>query len=494
MTTQLTERPSRTKIVATLGPASDGEVMIERLILAGVDVFRLNMAHGGQDAQSQRLSMIRKVSDKLGQPVAVLADLAGPKIRLGELPGGHYQCNKGELVRFIRGTRSDVPGEFACTYGPLIDELKEGDRIMLADGTVALRVEEKKESAAVCRIIQSGLVRSRQGVNLPGVRLSIPTLQSVDIENAIWAAKNGIDFLGLSFVRTAEDILDLKRIIAEQEGNAQVIAKIEKPEALENLESVVQAADGLMVARGDLGVETDIAKIAVVQKEIIAACRRHGKPVITATQMLDSMQHESLPTRAEATDVANAVLDGSDACMLSGETAIGEYPVEAVEMMHRIALATEQLDAQRPKARDTIAIKNGGQNLEADRDANEGSLDRIMLATIEAAGGLAEQIEASAILVAGNGRSALYLSKQRRPVHTIGISASTVALRRMALYWGVIPVPNVSVDDLDAAYDKIARQGLDSGLLAKGDRIVVLDGAKRSQERRDSITVRIAID
>ena len=233
-----------------------------------------------------------------------------------------------------------------ATYETLIDELHPGDRVMLADGAVELRVENKTADAAVCRVVQGGTFRSRQGINLPGVKLSAPALGEKDRDNARWAAAAGVDYLGLSFVRKVEDVQDLKSLLQSAGGTCRVIAKIEKPEALEMLDAIVAAADGIMVARGDLGVEIDIAQVPLVQKRIIALCNRARKPVIIATQMLESMHHSRLPTRAEVTDVANAILDGADACMLSGETAVGEYPREAVEMMHRIALATGTAAAQ----------------------------------------------------------------------------------------------------------------------------------------------------
>lgn len=335
-------RPSQTKIVATVGPACESESMLAELIQAGVDVFRLNTAHGDQSQQQARLEAIRRVSRRLGQPVAVLVDLAGPKIRLGELPGGQRQLTAGQTVRFVRA-HPQGPDDLVTTYEPLVDELSPGDRVMLADGTVSLVVESTGPGFAACRVVQPGLVRSRQGVNLPGVKLSAPALGPSDRHFAQWAAQNQVDFLGLSFVRSADEVRELKALLAQWGGPTQVIAKIEKPEALECLEAILDAADGVMVARGDLGVEIDIAQVAVVQKRIVALCARRHKPVIIATQMLDSMQHATLPTRAEVADVANAILDGADACMLSGETAIGQYPRQAVEMMHRIALATESV-------------------------------------------------------------------------------------------------------------------------------------------------------
>ncbi|MCX7670983.1 MAG: pyruvate kinase, partial [Anaerolineae bacterium] len=326
-------RPSHTKIVATVGPACEGVEKLGELIAAGVDVFRINTAHGSRQDHERLLGQIREAGRRAAMPVAVLADLAGPKIRLGELPGGSHALAVGDRVRFVRGTTSPASGEWTTTYAPLTDELRAGDRVVLADGMAALIVEQVDPRGAVCRVVQSGVVRSRQGVNLPGAKLSVPAMNDQDRDNAAWAASQGVDFVGLSFVRTAADVEELRTLLGQHGAETQIIAKIEKPEAVENFDSLIAAADGIMVARGDLGVEIDIALVPMIQKRIIRACRRARKPVIVATQMLDSMQHSRLPTRAEATDVANAILDGADACMLSGETAIGEYPREAVEMM-----------------------------------------------------------------------------------------------------------------------------------------------------------------
>ncbi|MDR0328456.1 MAG: pyruvate kinase, partial [Planctomycetaceae bacterium] len=350
-------RPSRTKIVATVGPASDPEEVLAELIKAGVNVFRLNMAHGDTQQAQARLDRIRKVSKELGVTVGVLADLAGPKMRLGEIPGGVCQCKTDTPLTFIRGKTTNEPNTFTTTYEPLIDDVKPGDRIMLADGTIALQVAEKRSDCIVCKVVQGGPVRSRQGINLPGTKLSIKTLQPADIENAQWATRAGVDFLGLSFVRCVEDIRELREILVETARATtgqwtdipHIIAKIEKPEAVEAIDDIVQISDGIMVARGDLGVEFDIAQIAIVQKKIIETCRKYSKPVIVATQMLESMHHQTLPTRAEATDVANAILDGTDACMLSGETAVGEFPLQTVQMMRRIAFEAETLLEARHK-------------------------------------------------------------------------------------------------------------------------------------------------
>lgn len=474
-------RASQTKIVATIGPASESEERLEELIAAGVDVFRLNSAHGTVEQHQTRLDAIRRVSRKRGQPVGVLLDLAGPKMRLGELPGGQLQCNPGNRLRFVRGA-AKAPNELTTTYEPLIDELAVGDRVMLADGTVSLLVREKTKDYAECEVVQPGLIRSRQGVNLPGVKLSAPALSDTDREFAHWAARSEIDFVGLSFVRTPKEVRELKSLL-EADGSsaqvphvAQVIAKIEKPEAVEHLEEIVQAADGVMVARGDLGVEIDIAETPAVQKRIVEMCNRFHKPVIIATQMLDSMQHASLPTRAEVTDVANAILDGADACMLSGETAIGEYPVEAVRMMNRIALATEPLLRQRPR---TIGP-----------DFATAGVDPITEATVHAVGRLAGELEAKLVVVASSsGATALSLSKNRACVPTIGVSQSEATLRRMCLYWGVIPLPGAPTDDSRKLLGFVIDWGRAAGDLNPGDRVVLLSGTGLAHSAHNMIVV-----
>ena len=471
-----TRRFSKTKIVATLGPASDSLERLVELINAGVDVFRLNMAHGSVDEQAVRLASVRKASAETGQFVAVLADLAGPKMRLGELPGGSMDCHAGDIVRFVRGTVAHEPQDLTTTYEPLVDELAVDDRVMLADGTVSLVVVERGKDFAKCKVVQPGLIRSRQGVNLPGVKLSVSAMSQIDRDNAVWAARNGIDFIGLSFVRTAEDIRQLKSLLATANSTAQVIAKIEKPEALEHLEEIIAAADGVMVARGDLGVETDIAQVALAQKKIVAACNRQRKPVIIATQMLDSMQHQSMPTRAEVTDVANAILDGADACMLSGETAIGDYPKESVEMMHRIALATEPM-----LLHSAIPASDAG---------NCAVTNPITQAIVNAVGYIAEQVAAKLIVVASSsGATALALSKNRNFVPVVGVSESEATLRRMNLYWGVFPLSDAPVGKSVELLEYITELGKQSGYLNSGDRIALIIGTGLTASAHNAIVV-----
>ena len=457
---QLAHR-ARTKIVATVGPACGSPDMLARLIRAGVGVFRINTAHGTLLERQQKLADIQAASELTGITVGVLVDLAGPKIRLGELHTDPTQCEVGAEFRFVRGSKSTAANELTATYVPLVSELSVGDNVMLADGTVSMTVIGKSADEVRCRVTGGGIIRSRQGINLPGAKLSVTALTEADMANATWAAKNDVDIVSLSFVRKAIDVLLLKELLRSQGCRAMVIAKIEKPEALTQLAEIVAAADGIMVARGDLGVEMDVAEIAVVQKRIVGECQRQGKPVIVATQMLDSMHHNRRPTRAEATDVANAILDGADACMLSGETAIGEFPVESVETMNRIMLATEPLLKERP-LRPVEML---------------GDVHQITAAAVKAGATLAGEIGARMIVVATRGGGTCRMrSKQRDFVPTIGVSDSESVLRRLTLYWGVTPLSGAPVQDGPALRAFIDKWGREQGLLNVGDRVVFVTG------------------
>ena len=475
----------RTKVVATLGPASHGEEAIRGLVEAGVDVFRLNMAHGSIDEHAESLARIRRVSEALARPIGVLADLAGPKIRLGELPGGATDLAEGEHVSFVRGTEAHGPGEFTVTYEPLVDELSLGDSVMLADGTISLVVVERNAQQVRCRVIQGGTVRSRQGVNLPGVRLSVAAISAADWQHAEWAASAGIDFVSLSFVRSALEVKLLKELLRTRGSLARVVAKIEKREAIENLDTIVEAADAVMVARGDLGVETDVASMPMVQKRIIRACQRYQKPVIVATQMLDSMHHARRPTRAEATDVANAILDGADACMLSGETAIGEHPRLVVEMMRRIASETEkQYLADRWRYMDGRFMAERGsagvpvqEFLPAPEFLVDG-LHPITQAVVDGASRIAGEIDAKLFVVASrSGLTAIARSKRRGAVPTVGVSDNPATLRQMSLYWGVTPLAGAAAGDTATLLEHVCSWGIGQGRLQPGDRILLVAGS-----------------
>lgn len=463
-----------TKIVATVGPACATPEQLAKLIDAGVDVFRINTAHGSRDEHSQTLANIRHAGQTTGFEPAVLLDLAGPKIRLGTLATDPMQCELGATFSFIRGDVATEPHELTSTYQTLIDELETGDRVMLADGTVTLRVQTVSADRAECVVVAEGSIRSRQGINLPGVKLSVSAMLSKDIDNAIWAAQNGIDLVSLSFVRTADDVNQLKTLLEKHQSRALVIAKIEKPEALDNLESIVDAADGVMVARGDLGVEIDVAETPVAQKKILRVCREKNKPTIVATQMLESMHHSTRPTRAEASDVANAIFDGTDACMLSGETAIGDYPVQAVEMMHRIMRCTEQELSSSSFTR--VKVTN--------------RVEPITTAVTVAATRIAESIHAKLIVIATrSGNTAWVESQSRSSIPMLGVTDSRDTLRKMNLIWGVKPVVIERLDDTSLLIDQMCHWAREHGGLTSGDHIVFVTGTGVFRKAHNSVVV-----
>lgn len=471
---RVTLNDASTKIVATIGPACDTVEKLMELIASGVDIFRINSAHGDREQHEASLASIRAAGEQTGTHVGVLLDLSGPKLRLGQLMVDPFYCEYGGEVRFVRGEEPAAANELTSSYKRLIEELAVGDRVMLADGTVSLVVDKITGDCAVCRVTSAGEIRSRQGINLPGVKLSVSAMLPADVDNAIWGAKNGIDFISLSFVRTAEDVHSLRNLLISYESPALVIAKIEKPEALDQLENIVDAADAVMVARGDLGVEIDVAETPVAQKRIIRICREKMKPVIVATQMLDSMHHSKRPTRAEASDVANAILDGADACMLSGETAIGDYPVEAVATMNRIMVHTEQ----------KLLI----EDIKEPRKTNR--VHPITSAVTDAATSIAEAITAKLIVIATHsGGTAWVKSKSRSRIPTIGASDNPAALRRMSLLWGIKPLYVEQFDDTAKLFDKICRWGCEQGFLAFGDKVVFVTGSGVMQKAHNVLVV-----
>lgn len=470
------EQFARTKIVATIGPACRNIATLESLIQEGVSIFRLNMAHGDQKVHGEAMDMIYQASANIGSPVAVLVDLAGPKIRLGDLGEEPIECNVGDRFEFVRGETAHAKNQLVSIYEPLIDEVAEGNDILLSDGLVRVKVIEKQADKAICEVKSGGTIRSRQGINLPGVNLSAPALGEVDISNAHWAAQAGVDFISISFVRNASEIDQLREIINGHGSHASIVSKIEKPEALENLESIVQATDAVMVARGDLGVEIDIAATAVAQKVIIQMCSQLGKPVIVATQMLESMHTSKRPTRAEVSDVANAILDGADACMLSGETAIGQFPVDAVQTMYRIMLNTETL-----VARSDLWSEQTEQNEEA---------RHISDAVVTAAALIASEIEARIVVIGTeDGDTALLSSKHRDLIPTIAISNSPETIRKMCLYWGIIPLPGNGVSDIKKIEQRIQEWAESEESISTGDAVVYVADSESIDNAHDLIVV-----
>ena len=418
----------KTRIIATVGPACEKAEVLRELITAGVDIFRLNFAHGSHEWLSGILERIREVSEDLKTPVGVLGDLSGPKIRLGEISGGEVRCNEGDNFRFARGSESDDPYVLTCTYEKLIDDVNPGDRILLADGTVGMIVESKSDDgqSIACTVADSGVIRSRQGVNLPGVALSTPSVTAKDEDDLQWALQNKLDFIGLSFVRSSQDISQLKALISKQNPEVipTVVAKIEKTEAIDDLDNILKVTDAVMVARGDLGVEAEISRVPILQKEIISRCNESRIPVITATQMLDSMTTNDLPTRAEVSDVANAAIDGTDAVMLSGETAIGINPAACVRMMQKIV----------DEADPFVIAKSERDGLSHEYRRADPITEAVSLgATV-----VANELNADLIVIATNsGRTALSLSGLRGKVPILAVTHREDTVRRLCLYWGV---------------------------------------------------------
>src|SRR5262245_34103938 len=469
----------KTKIVATVGPASDSAERMEQLVRAGVDIFRLNMAHGTPEWRNAVLQRIREVGQRLMRMIAVLADLGGPKIRLGPLPGGSLNCEVGAEFTFVTNpiTAGD-PYELTATYPNLVNELKVGDLVLLADGTASMRVVQKSEGWVRCRVEQPGEIRSGSGINLPGVELQVGALTAKDREDLRWGVQAGVDLIGLSFVQRAADVRQLRQELKQFDCKAWIVAKIEKPQAVAALDEIIAESDAVMVARGDLGVEIDVARVPAVQKQIIARCQEARIPVITATQMLESMRTNRLPTRAEATDVANAILDGSDAVMLSAETAMGQFPVESVTTMNRIARETEAL--VRPKfGRDSATPCTPSES-----DFTE--------SLVESASRLADQVQAKVMVVATrSGRTARVLSKQRGHAAIVGISDDEATVRHMNLLWGVTPLLAPRLRDNRELVNHVIPWIRTNSLAAHGDRVVFIASTNWTGTGHDMIMVPI---
>ncbi|HWH06750.1 MAG TPA: pyruvate kinase [Gaiellaceae bacterium] len=449
--------PRRTKIVATLGPASTRPDCL-RQIAETIDGARLNFSHGTHDDHAETARLIKETRADLGRPIALIADLQGPKLRVGDLDGGRVELERGTEVT-IAG--EDVAREDDLPIAPAVlgSVLQAGNDVLIDDGAVRLRVERVERGRARCEVIVGGVVLSNKGVNLPGVALPIPSLTKKDIDDLQLALELGCDYVALSFVRSASDVQALKTLIEASASTAHVIAKIEKAEAVAVLDDILRYADAVMVARGDLGVEIGAAEVPLLQKRIILRSLERGKPVITATQMLESMLHAPEPTRAEASDVANAILDGTSAIMLSGETAIGDYPAEAVAYMDRIARAVEpSLDYRHeiPQADDQPTIGQAMSNAACD---------------------IAEALAATALLVptfTGKTASAVARLRPRRPI--LGLTHHEYSLHHMALEWGVTPLHIPECADVEELWQTSIDAARASGVVAPGDRVVLTAG------------------
>ncbi|HUJ31753.1 MAG TPA: pyruvate kinase [Candidatus Acidoferrum sp.] len=453
----MTER--RAKIVCTLGPATSSAKIIDHLVRVGMDVARLNFSHGTPAEHAHSAAAVRRASGHYEKPIAILADLQGPKIRTGPLMGGRpVRLRFGQRLTVTTGHISGTADVISTTFRELPKVVKKGDRILLSDGVIELRVISARGTDVVCQVENGGELGEHKGINLPGVRLRIPSLTPKDRRDLAFALKLGVDYVALSFVRTAADVRAAKAAIARAGKATPVVAKIEKPEAVENLDEILSVADVVMVARGDLGVEMSPENVPVVQKQIISRARNALVPVITATQMLDSMQKNPRPTRAEASDVANAVFDGSDALMLSGETAAGNYPLESVRMMDRIICAAESsmADHLRPARFAELHISE---------------------AVAEAICHAAEELRMRVISVfTETGFSARLVSKYRPRVPIVAFTPNPGTRRKLSLLWGVLPRRIGAVHNVDALARAAEQRLLEERLAKRGDIVGVIAG------------------
>jgi pyruvate kinase len=454
-------KTERTKVVATLGPASSSREVLGGMVEAGLDVVRLNFSHGDKADHVARFELARSVAGELDHNLAVLVDLQGPKIRVGVVGDNGVKLDRGREVTLVAGADRCAEPDIPVVYPALATDVREGDRILLDDGAIGLRVTDVDDDRVRCEVERGGVVKSRKGVNLPGVAVSAASLTAKDRADVATAVEFGADYVALSFVRKPDDVIEAKQAIAENGGDIPVVAKLERPEAIDVLEDILEVADAVMVARGDLGVELAVEQVPPIQKHIIARANSLGVPVITATQMLESMVASPRPTRAEASDVANAIFDGTDAVMLSQETAIGQYPVEAVATMNRIAREAEStpyLSAPPPPA--------------------VGKLD-VPATVSRAAVQVAADLGASAIVAfTESGATARYVSRFRPRTQIIGLTVSERARRRMALFWGVETASplgrGTQVRGMIAEADERIVQ---EGLLHPGELIVVVAGS-----------------
>ncbi|HWE82746.1 MAG TPA: pyruvate kinase [Gaiellaceae bacterium] len=448
----------RTKIVATIGPGSGSHEMLRALAAAGMDSVRLNFSHGAHAEHASRAKITRAVQQELGRPLALMADLQGPKLRVAGLTESRLLFESATV--YISGADNARDGDLVVAPAAIAEALEPGHEVLIDDGLIRLVVDDVEGGRARATVIVGGEVKPNKGVNLPaGVPIPVPSLSEKDLVDLDFALGLGVDYVALSFVRGAADIHELKEIIANRGSDARVIAKIEKAEALDALDEIVEEADAVMVARGDLGVEMGAAMVPLLQKQIILRCLEAGKPVITATQMLESMVEHAEPTRAEASDVANAILDGTSAVMMSAETAVGAYPVEAVRTMDRIARAVEPSMGYRHQSPETSASKD------------------VRRAMSNTATDLAEALGAKAIVVAtATGRTASEIARLRPRRPMVGLSHHQAAVQQMALEWGVLPVLMASTADLEDLWVRTIETAREAGMIETGDLVVLIAG------------------
>ncbi|MDM6037076.1 pyruvate kinase [Staphylococcus aureus] len=453
----------KTKIVCTIGPASESEEMIEKLINAGMNVARLNFSHGSHEEHKGRIDTIRKVAKRLDKIVAILLDTKGPEIRTHNMKDGIIELERGNEVIVSMNEVEGTPEKFSVTYENLINDVQVGSYILLDDGLIELQVKDidhaKKE--VKCDILNSGELKNKKGVNLPGVRVSLPGITEKDAEDIRFGIKENVDFIAASFVRRPSDVLEIREILEEQKANISVFPKIENQEGIDNIAEILEVSDGLMVARGDMGVEIPPEKVPMVQKDLIRQCNKLGKPVITATQMLDSMQRNPRATRAEASDVANAIYDGTDAVMLSGETAAGLYPEEAVKTMRNIAVSAEaaqdykKLLSDRTKLVETSLVNAIG--ISVAHTALNLNVKAIVAAT-------------------ESGSTARTISKYRPHSDIIAVTPSEETARKCSIVWGVQPVVKKGRKSTDALLNNAVATAVETGRVSNGDLIIITAG------------------
>ncbi len=450
----------KTKIIATIGPSSIHKSVLRRMILAGMDMARINMSHGTYEQHLDIIYKIKELSKEMARPIGIILDLQGPKIRTGKLRNGNHVCLKKNSI--VKITVKDVLGDeniISTTYKGIIDDVKIGDKILLDNGLIELRVIDKALDYITCKVINEGILGENKGINLPGVKVSAPSITEKDKADIEFGVKNDIDYFALSFVRSADNVKEVKHIIQSYGRDIPVIAKIEKPEAVKEIDEILKVADGIMVARGDLGVEIRPEQVPGVQKTIIYKSISANRPVITATQMLESMTEHPIPTRAEASDVANAIYDGSDAVMLSEETATGRYPVKAVQMMAKIASKTEKSAFMR-------------YNL-----VHEYEPEDIVYAVARSAVNILRDIDAKAILVFSvSGRTAKLISRYRPFKPVFSFSPEIKVYNKLSLVWGINPIIIPPIMDAKALFDEGESLVIEKGLLKKGDLVIVVTG------------------
>ncbi len=458
----------RTKIVCTIGPASSDVAILEKMMRSGMDVARLNFSHGTHESHSVTLEKIRRAAKQVGKHVAILQDLCGPKVRVGEMPNGAVVLAEGQEITF----QADVPasdGILPVEYDDLAKDVKPGDRILFDDGNLEADVQWVKGPHVRVRFVRAGTLKSRKGMNLPGVKVSAPSVTEKDLHDLEWGLANDVDYVALSFVRAPEDLAPVRKRLEKVEDPPMLISKIEQPEAVACLEGILKASDAVMVARGDLGVEMDFAEVPLIQKRLIRMANAMDIPVITATQMLESMTSSPRPTRAEASDVSNAILDGTDAVMLSGETASGRYPVEAVSAMASIAMRTEK-----------NMFAPGSDYAFKGRESKVATLHDALALGAEI---IARNLEICAIAVATiSGDTAKFMASSRPRVPIVGISSNLRGVRRMALYWGVIPYQCKPFREPGDAMIYGREALLELGLGHVGDKMMLVVGRGPSRE------------